>query len=143
MAHKKYNNNTLFFNVTLTSKCCSPPSPSACHSPLSLSRFLLAADCSKNLIFEEVKSKERTLRDVPNTCVHTLYATVPICECVYSCILYHSCTHRRNNIIHLQRAVNSDCDFGTLRCPQYFVAIDPFQFSYPFPFPFPMSVEIS
>lgn len=79
MAHKKYNNNTLFFNVTLTSKCCSPPSPSACHSPLSLSRFLLAADWSKNLIFEEVKSKERTLRDVPNTCVHTLYPSVSVC----------------------------------------------------------------
>lgn len=50
-----------------------------CHSPVSLSRFLLAADCSKNLIFEEVKSKERTLRDVPNTCVHTLYPSVSVC----------------------------------------------------------------
>lgn len=50
-----------------------------CLSLSALSRFLLAADCSKNLIFEEVKSKERTLRDVPNTCVHTLYPSVSVC----------------------------------------------------------------
>lgn len=71
-------------------------------SALSLSRFLLAADCSKNLIFEEVKSKERTLRDVPNTCVHTLYATVPICECV--CTVAHCTT-----VVHTDEIIKYIC----------------------------------
>lgn len=56
----------------------SPPPPLPV-TLRSLSLSLLAADCSKNLIFEEVKSKERTLRDVPNTCVHTLYPSVSVC----------------------------------------------------------------
>lgn len=102
VAHKKYNNNTLFFNVTLTSKCCSRISLTlgfflSFHF-FSFFLFFLAADCSKNLIFEQVKSKERTLRDVPLYIwyVHTLYGTVPIsvceCVCVDSCTLYHTQT---------------------------------------------------
>lgn len=77
---------------------------SASHAVFLFSLFIfflvfLAADCSKNLIFEQVKSKERTLRAVPAVvhmlCTHCVRQCAQLCVCVQLHIVQHLYTQTK------------------------------------------------